>query len=81
LPGSFVQEYGTTAVVCVQKGELLMIANVGDSKAILFRETAQVASSLKKYEVPHQYRGVELRLSFVCPISNALPRRAPGSRR
>jgi serine/threonine protein phosphatase PrpC len=43
-----VQEYGTTAVVCVQKGEHLIIANVGDSKAILFREAAQGASSREK---------------------------------
>jgi serine/threonine protein phosphatase PrpC len=42
-----VQEYGTTAVVCVQKGEHLIIANVGDSKAILFREAAQGSSREK----------------------------------
>lgn len=42
------EEYGTTAVVCVQKGEHLIIANVGDSKAILFREAALGASSREK---------------------------------
>jgi serine/threonine protein phosphatase PrpC len=35
-------------VVCVQKGEHLIIANVGDSKAILFREAALGASSREK---------------------------------
>jgi hypothetical protein len=65
--------YGTTAVVCVQKGELLIIANVGDSKAILFRETALGASSLKKYDGAQLITGMNVCLSCLPVLQRPSP--------
>lgn len=58
-------------MVCVQKGEHLIIANVGDSKAILFREAAQGASSRDKCVPPTT---VELRN---CLLMSNLQRLSP----